>query len=643
MKMKTSKIRDVSMNGFYLKIVCVVVMCFATIDVNSQSFEIVSKDYVPKEGDNINNTERPKSTDYPYLDVAIYFCPNNLLNKKFLGYFNKLKYFYFSVTPTEQNKELATLPLFLYEKKGNETTRNEEADGIYIIEKYRVSVYDKISDNIRFDIKIIDKRKNQAIDIVKQITDEISPIIKNPSSVYGFGAAEKGFDFLKSVVGQLNSEQTSTYKIGFSLMLPEKQNSKHYSYDVKILKRSNDKNIINRDNMKFYIKDNKLYVDSIPYTAYPYFIIQKSLSNYWGGGSDNKLPSELSDCNITEIEKKQLEKSLDNLKDRLSSQQYTAEKRIYNYVETLFLIKEGISELNKTKKSEDIMRKTYIALYNYKTKDTVMVDSQLYSEHYLSIEKLLVDCIESNIVKLPLFNTLSPLFKTLNKDFSNPTNEDLRRVYNYLEDAKKEQFIYIRNSALFEKSEKWLNDAEREIYQTKFENIVNTINAADNIDGNIQTQKSELVTLENNYTRCKLCIEKATQANSVYNKLINQQEEIRSSMSKDIEQATSVYEKGLAILGNVNSILKQDSTISTPFNINDFDEILKQLKNDKETLNNKTALSFFSKREKEDITMLEKDCNRKIQSIEDMIKKLEPFIEKNNVFEMKSVTSQITE
>ncbi|MDR0831026.1 MAG: hypothetical protein LBN95_13105 [Prevotellaceae bacterium] len=641
--MKTSKIRDVSMNGFYLKIVCVVVMCFATIDVNSQSFEIVSKDYVPKEGDNINNTERPKSTDYPYLDVAIYFCPNNLLNKKFLGYFNKLKYFYFSVTPTEQNKELATLPLFLYEKKGNETTRNEEADGIYIIEKYRVSVYDKISDNIRFDIKIIDKRKNQAIDIVKQITDEISPIIKNPSSVYGFGAAEKGFDFLKSVVGQLNSEQTSTYKIGFSLMLPEKQNSKHYSYDVKILKRSNDKNIINRDNMKFYIKDNKLYVDSIPYTAYPYFIIQKSLSNYWGGGSDNKLPSELSDCNITEIEKKQLEKSLDNLKDRLSSQQYTAEKRIYNYVETLFLIKEGISELNKTKKSEDIMRKTYIALYNYKTKDTVMVDSQLYSEHYLSIEKLLVDCIESNIVKLPLFNTLSPLFKTLNKDFSNPTNEDLRRVYNYLEDAKKEQFIYIRNSALFEKSEKWLNDAEREIYQTKFENIVNTINAADNIDGNIQTQKSELVTLENNYTRCKLCIEKATQANSVYNKLINQQEEIRSSMSKDIEQATSVYEKGLAILGNVNSILKQDSTISTPFNINDFDEILKQLKNDKETLNNKTALSFFSKREKEDITMLEKDCNRKIQSIEDMIKKLEPFIEKNNVFEMKSVTSQITE
>jgi hypothetical protein len=55
-------------------------------------------------------------------------------------------------------------------------------------------------------------------------------------------------------------------------------------------------------------------------------IIQKSLSNYWGGGSDNKLPSELSDCNITEIEKTQLEKSLDNLKDRLSSQQYTAEK-----------------------------------------------------------------------------------------------------------------------------------------------------------------------------------------------------------------------------------------------------------------------------------------------------------------------------
>ena len=578
-------------------------------------------------------TTKPTIDDYPYLAISILFRnEDKLSDKKFLGMFNKMNFFSTDIEISYDGGRTERCPLYFLKKDKGVFSTTVYKDRTVVrkipIRKYSTNLP---SVNINTDMKI----KNEKVAIIKTITDKVAPIIQNPTSIYGAGAAQLCFSFLTDVVSQLNEKKEIISNVGFDVFTTDETGILPYSYKVVILRPNIP---IQQEGYTIKVaQDNrlKLFRNDTIFNDYPYFIIQLGLSNFL---EHQDLPSifrkQRGNCNITEEKLNDLIVKFDVIKSKLTDDQLAAEQNLLDLYHHKLIIEEGVASQGGIVR-EDKLLKAYNALYDfrYKSKE-IKINRTLYAEHYKPYYDDFFSCIESTSRLLSIYKFLTPVFIVLDKDVNSIDNSDLGELKNYVENTKTLNFIVKSNfnsNALIT-----IAGAENKIYTSKFESTIKKILGANDLSETVQNDIKKLIDLKSQYDKCSRCQEESQKAESYYNNLVNTEKVVRNQIIEIVANSNDAYSKGSAALDKLNFTIEKttdslgNATLSIPIVKADFSILLQTLKENKEKLNSRLPLTFITQNDKTEIELLITKCNNCIKEINTIVdSKLSPLFDKN--------------
>lgn len=577
----------------------------------------------------------PSLTDYPYLAVSVLFRNfDKLSNKDFLGKLNKMDFFYAEVSITYDGR-IETSPLYFLKRDKGQFSTNYFVDKT-VVRKIPIKKY---SDNIpSIGINLNTKIINKPIAIVKAITDKVTPIIQNPTSIYGQGAPQLVYSFFNNIVNQLSESKVINAGVNYDGFNTDELGILPHSYNAVILGPGN----VNINGSGLIIKKDvdsslKLFKNNTVYDEYPYFIIQIGLSNKL---DVNGLPSRFYDrkgsCDINQDELNKLTNDFNNIKHKLSDSQLAAEENLLKFYQYKLDIINGVNAQGASPDAEKLLC-AYNALYDFRSEPKrININTTLRKEHYDSYYNSLTSCIYLSANSLSIYKHLvEPLFKVIDKQ-SDIDNADLSTIRTYIENTKKLDFIL--NSKFHSTSQAILNVSENKIYKTKFEGLANSIAASTVISEQLTSDMASLVVLKNEYNNCRLCLDEAQIAEKKYTELVNNQELTRNQISEIVRKANETYTKGVATFQRLEFVIaKTYDTLSNvselPNDILFFKSNLQQamnnLKTDKENLNIKFSLPNFTKADQAAINAIITTCNASMWEINEINDKLIAVFENN--------------
>lgn len=615
----------VSISNFKITIMkkTLTVLIFITIFnfVNGQKtdFQTSQIDDVPR----IGLVNKPSLDNYPYLAVSVLFRnEDKLSDEEFLGKFNKMDFFFTEISIT-YNGKTETSPLYLLKKEKGKFSTSVFKDRT-VVRKIPVNRFSANipSINVNTDIKI----KNEAIAIIKTITDKVAPIIQNPASIYGPGSAQLVFGFLNDVVTQLNTTKEINAKVGFDAFTVEELGILPYSYKVVIIRpkvpiSSTGYSIKNDANNKI-----NLYFNNNLYNEYPYIIIQTALSNYLDiFGSPSKFYYQNGNCNITSDEFSDLKSSFLNIKNKLTDDQIAAEQNLLDLYEYKLRITEGYDTQGQNPNEEKLL-KAYDSSYDFRNKiNELNIDPILREQYYGAIYNRLIDCINLKANSLSIYKQiLVPVFIILQKDLDKIDNSDLSVLKTYIENTKTLNFIlkskFHSNVILLEST------TEDYIFRNKFQKYVTEISSATFIDEELKKNMIILIDLKNKNDKCKVCLEESKKAEKIFNDLVNNDKTKRNQILETVENSNIAYSKGYATLQKLEFTITKSidtvtmkSTIVVPIDKSQFETTLRNLKTNKEMLNEKLLKINFNSADLIEISSLTLKCNEAIKVINDIV------------------------
>lgn len=579
----------------------------------------------------------PQLTDYPYLAVSVLFRNSDKLsNKDFLGKFNKMDFFYAEVSIAYEGK-IETSPLYFLKRDKGLFSTNVFVDKT-VVRKIPINKFSANIPTIGINMNI--KSKNEAIAIVKSITDKITPIIQNPTSIYGVGASQMVYTFFNDIVNQLNTSKEINAGVNFDGFTTDELGILAHSYNVVILRPSN----INIVGNGFTIKKDsdlilKLFKNDIAYTEYPYFIIQTGLSNYLDvSGLPSKFYARKGNCDINQGELNKLTTDFNNVKHKLSDGQLAAEVNMLKFYQYKLEIINGV-DAQGVNPDEKKLLSAYNALFDFRRESKLInINPTLRKDHYEIIYKSFTDCINLSANSLSIYKyILEPLFKVIDKE-SSIDNEDLSIIRIYLENTKNLNFLL--NSKFHSTILAILNVTENNIYKTKFEKLAISITNASTISEQIKSDMASVGLLKNEYNNCKFCLEEVQKAEKKFTDLVNNQEAKRNQISELVKQANDSYSKGVATFQKLEFVISKttDSLTNISRLPNDIlslksslQQAINKLKTDKENLNVKFSLPNFTQADLTAINAIITTSNASIKEINEINDRLTAVFEDNKI------------
>jgi hypothetical protein len=576
--------------------------------------------------DNVPSTQstiKPNLENYPYLAVSVLFRnEDKLSDKKFLGNFNKMDFFFTEVSIT-YNSRTETSPLYLLKKEKGRFSTSVFKDRT-VVRKMPINKYSQNIPTINVNTEI--QIKNQTIEIVKTITDKVAPIIANPASIYGPAAAQLVFGFLDEVVTDLNDKRQINAKVGFDSFTPEETGILPYSYKVVIIRPNI---VIPLTGFSIQEDTNKklnLYYNNSLYNDYPYIIIQTGLSNYLDTeGIPSKFFYRRGNCNISANEYLDLQASFLRAINILSDDQIAAEQITLDLYKYKLSIAEGVDTQGQNPNEQKLLS-AYNSLFEFRNKlIEINIDQTLRQEHYDTIYKSLITCINSSANSLSIYRQiLLPVFNILEKELDKIDNSALSTLTTYIENTKNLDFIV--NSKFHSNVVTLQHVAENYIFINKFQNHVKKISSANIIDEELKTNMIQLIDLKNKNDKCKLCLDESQKAEKLFNNLVDNQEIKRNEILQTVEQSNIAYSKGYAALQKLEFVITKsidsttfNSTIFIPIDKTEFEITIKNLKANKEMLNEKLSKINFSRADMNEILNLTMSCNTAISEIDNVV------------------------
>jgi len=580
-------------------------------------------------------TNKPNLDNYPYLAISVLFRnEDKLSNKDFLGKFNKMDFFYTEISIT-YNSKTETSPLYLLKKEKGKFSTSVFKDRTVVrkipINKFSAEIP---SISLNTDIKI----KNEAIAIIKTITDKVAPIIQNPASIYGPGSAQLVFGFLNDVVTQLNTTKEINAKVGFDAFTIDELGILPYSYKVVIIRPNVPISLIGFSVKKDGSNKINLYLNDTIYNEYPYIIIQTGLSNYLDiTGLPSKFYYTKGNCDITSNEFSDLKNSFSSIKNKLTDDQIAAEQNLLDFYEYKLTITEGVNTQGLNPNEQKLLD-AYNSLYDFRNKlNEINIDPTLKAQYFDTIYKNLTTCISSSANSLSIYKQiLIPVFKVLEKDLDKIDNADLAVLTTYIENTKKLSFIL---NSKFNSNVMILESiAENYMYSNKFQMYIKEISSATIVNEELKIKMSLLIDLKNKNDKCKLCLEESKKAETIFNDLVNNERAKRNQILETVEHSNIAYSKGYAALQKLEFTITKSidtvtmrPTIVVPIDKPQFEITLRNLKANKEMLNEKLSKINFSGSDLTEITSLTLSCNNAIKNINANVDvRLSALFENNN-------------
>ncbi|MDH4474107.1 MAG: hypothetical protein QE487_15975 [Fluviicola sp.] len=580
-------------------------------------------------------TTKPNLDDYPYYAVSVLFRnEDKLRDKEFLGKFNKMEFFFAELSITYNGKSESS-PLYLLEKEKGKFSVAIFSDKT-VVRKIPISKFS--ADLPTVNVGVETKLKNEPIEIIKKVSDKVGPIIENPASIYGPAAAKMVFGFLNDVVTNLSSSKTINASVSFDAFKPAELGIQPHSYKVVFI-CPNIPNPVPKSGLKIAPDHGgrlNLYVNNTLYTEYPYIIIETGLSNYLDEkGLPSRFNREKGSCDITKDELEKLTADFGMIKSRLSVQQLAAEENLLSFYKSKLIIAEGVaaqgSELNTEK-----LKLAYNALYDFRTRvNQTKINTILKQQHYEIIYTDLTTCVSQTANSLAMYRLLLPVFNIMDKELAKVDNSDLAVISSYIETTKELDFIL---ETTFHSNVLNLQSmAENYIFSTKFEELVKSIIRSDIVNERLKSDVTNLIDLKNKNDKCRRCFEESQKAEKVYNDLVNNEKSRRNQILQVVEQSNEVYSKGYAALQRLLFTIEKTKnpdtnapTIPIPVNPTLFEQTLKNLKANKEMLNEILAKPYFSSTDIADINSLITKCNLAINETNDIVEvRLKTLFETN--------------
>lgn len=510
--------------------------------------------------------EQVDNQKYPYLSVSI-ICRNQekFADKDYVGRFTKLKYLLVESEVAKSATEKESAPLLFIEKNKGKFSQDVFVDRT-IVSKVPVSIFSNQLPSVK--LKPTVRYKNEAIALVKTLTTTLGPVLKNPASLYGPGAANLVFDFLNNVVVNLDAEKTINLSVQFSAYSLTEAKIKPRAYDVVIVNNSDfstgDKTFV----LKLDEGDRKLklFVNGAVFKAHPYFIVEFGASNYFDcpGVPSNYFNS--NGCDITVADLNKITSETQKASALLTANQLRAELAVLQLYTLRSSINEGVATPFNSNIPTDVERMTraYDALYDYLDLDVAQIESTLYNEHYKPIiegtgnGQGLRQCLVNRANNLGAFNLVSDVYQTLQTKPQAMTNNDLSVLHTYVDLTKKLPFL--SQSKFNEKTYTSIFLAERSIYEAQFEVLITRINTATTPSTSLKQDYETLVGTKAKFNRCKFCLEESLKAETKYTELINRDLALRQEVQQTLIASTELLNSVTTeVSQDKNKIVSQDN------------------------------------------------------------------------------------
>lgn len=535
-----------------MKIIILCVCIISTFALKAQDRTNFATDQFVVVREKIGNETLPNLEENPYMAVSVLFRgESNLSNKNFIGYFNKMQFFYTEVVIDYANrngqvkKEISPLYLLKCEKGVFSTKVFKDKT---VILKLPVSKYSAKMPSVTLNTKIT--LENQAIKVIKYISEKVKPLVDNPTSVFGPAALSYAYGFFNDVIVQLNDTKTVNSEVGFEAFSPEKLDILPLEYRVVILKP--DIATVKPDG--FLIKKDasdgklKLYQGDSIYNKYPHFIIEIGLSNYLDAdGMPLNFYKTKGSCSISGSELNALQSNFETNKIQLSNTQEPAEYNLLNLYQYKMSIDEGVAGQGAL--DEGKLLKAYNAMYSYyKTKSEIDLEPKLYASKYKTVyEKFTSEkegsegCLIKSIQSLAFAPIVTQIFPILEKKPQNVTNDELARLKTYIEATRS--LAYITKSSFNANAVVLISLIETETYTKHFADIIKEITVANAVTDDISSKMKTLTGLRAKFDNCTLCQTESEKASKHFNVLVNDLNSLRGNMNFVITAANDAVAK----------------------------------------------------------------------------------------------------